>query len=69
MLKEESDVQSATTDRSYYIDSARKLDNLVQKAQRILPSHVIKIKSERYLVDPEALPYANEQEHLTAAAA
>jgi hypothetical protein len=29
MLKEESDVQSATTDRSYYIDSARKLDNQV----------------------------------------
>lgn len=58
------DDDSAESAHSYYIDSGRKLDNLVQKAQRILPGKTIKLKPKPHKCDPDTLPFASEYEHL-----
>ena len=50
---------------SFYVDSGRKLDNKVQKAQRISAMSIINKKRDKtYKVDLEMLPYTDEQEHL-----
>ena len=50
---------------SFYVDSGRKLDNKVQKAQRISAMSIInKKRNKTYKVDLEMLPYTDEQEHL-----
>jgi CBS-domain-containing membrane protein len=50
---------------SFYVDSGRKLDNKVQKAQRISAKSIINKKRDKtYKIALEMLPYTDEKEHL-----
>lgn len=69
-VEEQTDVksqpmrESPSEERSFYVDSGRKLDNKVQKAQRIIPGREIKPKYSVSKFNISTLPFANEHEHL-----
>jgi hypothetical protein len=51
-------------DDFYFVDEGRRLDNKVQRAQRIIPKAPIKTKTQVYRVNPAILPFVNKEEHL-----
>jgi hypothetical protein len=57
---------SLTRSESVYIDTGRKLDNKVQKAQRISAAGIISKQRgpKPFKVDLDMLPYTDEREHL-----